>query len=198
MRTATYLFLLTTSMLIGTLTAESQPTNRPPAWVGIPVGSSKEGASPQLMTEYSTIVSKYNTTGEEWWKDFEKNISAEDRGRLEQIFKQMSPQQQATQKIAFIQATPLLKKLVPSEKEFDSWKDADVYGIWIDGKKVDNAVLNNYKNVDFDQATVSKLYGVAKQNKRYSFQVDLLTKEYYHRYYEQALAKKGSRIVFRA
>ena len=196
MSTETYRLFIATLMLISTLTSEGQSTNRPPAWVGIPIGSTKEGTSQELMTEYSTIVSKYNTTTEEWWKDFEKNISTADRARLEQIFKQMSSEQHVKQKVAFIQPPQPLKKVVPSEKEFDSWKNADVYGIWIDGKKADNAILNKYKNADFDQVTVSKLYGAAKQNKRYAYQVNLMTKEYYRAYYEQTVAKKGSIMTF--
>ena len=185
-------------MLTVSIIAKSQTPPKPPAWVGVSIGSTKEGVSQLLLSEYSTIVSKYNTTGKEWWKDFEKNILKEDRNRLEQIFKQMSSEQQATQKIAFVQPPPPLKKVNASEREFNDWKNADVYGVWIDGIKVDNAVLNKYKNTEFDQASVSKLYGVAKRNKRYSYQVTLMTREYYRKYYEQTIARGGTRMVFRA
>ena len=110
----------------------------------------------------------------------------------------MSIEQQAQQKVAFIKAPQPLKKIVPSNEEYNSWKNANVYGVWIDGKKVDNAILDKYKNMDFDQVTVSKLYGVAKHDKKYNYQVDLMTKDYYQKYYEISLAKGGSRMVFRA
>jgi bla regulator protein BlaR1 len=195
MKPGNYILPLTL-MLIVSLTVKSQTTNKPPSWVGISIGSTKEGISGALISEYSTIVSKYGTSSAGWWKDFEKNISTEDRNRLQQIFKQMNAGQQAKQKVAFIQRPQPLKKQ-PSEKALNSWKDANAYGIWINGKKVDNAVLAKYKNTDFDQATVSKLYGAAKQNKKYSYQVDLMTKDYYHNHFEQTIAKDKIQMVFR-
>jgi bla regulator protein BlaR1 len=200
MKTTISVLLLTIIMLTHSFEAKSQtnPKTQPPSWVGVSIGSTTKGVSQELMTEYSIIVSNYDTTDKEWWKNFEKTISTEDWNRLEQIFKQMSLEQQAMQKVAFIKAPSPLKKVVPSDKEFNSWKNSNVYGVWIDEKKVSNAVLNKYKSSDFDQVFVSKLYGVAKQNKKYSYQVDLMTKDYYRKYYEQSIAKGGSRLVFRA
>lgn len=199
MKTAICVLFLTTA-LTSFFNAKSQtsPKLKPPSWVGIPIGSTKEGASPELMSEYSTIVSKYGDTAEQWWIKFEKNISAEDRNRLEQIFKQMSFDQQARQKVAFIEPLPPVKKVIPTDKEFSAWKNKNVYGVWIDGKKIKNSILKNYNNTDFEQVIVSKLYGAAKQNKKYSYQVNLMTKEYYRKNYEQVTAKKGSQMVFRS
>ena len=198
MKTCISVLLLTIIFLTHSLGAKSQTNPKAkPSWVGVSIGSTTNGISKELMTKYSTIVSKYDTIGKEWWKSFEKNISPEDWKRLEQIFRQMNPKQQSMQKVAFIKSPPPLKKGVPSDKEFTSWKNPNVYGVWIDGKKIDNAILDKYKSSDFDQVLVSKLYGVAKQNKNYSYQVDLMTKDYYLIYYEQAIAKGGSRLVFR-
>ena len=200
MKTGISILLLTIMMLTHSLRAKSQinPKAKPPAWIGTSIGSTIEGVSQELMTEYLAIVSKYGTNHIEWWKNFERNISTKDRSRLEQIFKQMSIDQQTQQKVAFIKALPPLKKVVPSGKEFNSWKDVNVFGVWIDGKKIHNAGLDKYNSTDFDQVTVSKLYGVAKQNKKYSYQVNLMTKNYYRTYYEQSIAISGTRMVFRA
>ena len=199
MKQAIFIFSLFVITLGTPLIAISQsiPKIKPPSWVGIPIGSTKEGVSEKLLGEYSSIVSKYKHEGNRWWVKFEKSISKEDRERLEQIFKQMNTGQQAKQQVAFVKMNPPLKKRVPSIKEFDAWKNASIYGIWIDGKKVANAILDNYKNDDFDQVSIYKLYGAAKRNKKYSYQVDLMTKDYYQNYYEQAMAKRNSRIVFR-
>ncbi len=200
MKTAICILFLTTMALTSSFNAKSQASTqiKPPSWAGIPIGSTKDGASPELMNEYAAIVSKYGDTGEQWWTKFEKNISAEDRNRLEQIFKQMSTDQQAKQKVAFIKPAQPLKKVIPTDKEFNAWKNENVYGVWIDGKKIKNSILDNYNNTDFEQVTVSKLYGAAKQNKKYSYQVNLMTKEYYRNYYELSTAKKGNQMVFRA
>ena len=99
------LLLLIIFTLTYSIKAKSQPDPKPPPWAGIPIGSTKKGVSQELLTEYSTIVSRYVIKEKEWWKDFERNILTEDRNRLEQIFKQMSLDQQATQKVAFIKST---------------------------------------------------------------------------------------------
>lgn len=197
---AIILFLLLANiMLVNSFEARSQgnPKPKPPSWVGNSIGSTTEGVSKELMTEYATLIAKYKTPVKQWWKDFQKNISPKDRNRLEEIFKHMSLAQQAEQKVAFIKPPPPLKKVVPSGKELASWKNPKVYGVWIDGKKVSNAVLDQYENTDFHQVFISKLYGAAKHNRTYSFQLDLMTKNYYQKYYEQSIAKGGSQLVFR-
>ena len=198
MKVIILVLLLANIMLADSFEAKSQnPKVDTPSWVGISIGSTTEGVSQQLMTEYSIIVSKYKTTDKQWWKNFEKNILSKDQNRLEQIFKQMNLAQQAMQKVAFIKAPPLLKKVIPSDSEFDSWKNSKVYGVWIDGKKVSNAVLDKYKGNDFHQVFISKLHGAAKQNKNYSYQLDLMTKSYYQKYYKKSILKGGTRLVFR-
>jgi len=169
-----------------------------PAWLGASVGSTKQGASQDLMNEYADFVSKYGTTGELGWAKFEKNISNTDLQRLEQIYKKMSTSQQARQKIAFIKPPQPLKKITPTNKQINAWKNETIYGLWIDGKKTKNAALQNYVNTAFEQVTVSKLYGAAKQNKKYSYQVSLMTREYYRNYQKQAIPKHESRMVFRS
>ena len=178
--------------------SQTDTSNRPPSWVGTTVGSTKEGASQTLMSEYAQIVSKYDITGKQWWIKFKENISADDRSRLELIYKQMNVEQQRRQKVAFIKPVPALKKVVPTDKEFQAWKDKQVYGIWINGKKVGNDILDEYSNTDFEQVTVHRLYGAAKRNKIYSYQVNLMTKTYYRSYYLKTTSKKENLMVFRA
>ena len=118
------LFLTTISLTVSFNAKSQSPTeHKPPSWVGIPIGSAKEAASPELMTEYADIVSKYGDTSKQWWAKFEKNISTKDRNRLEQIFKQMSADQQARQKVAFVKPAQALRKIIPSDKEFNTWKN---------------------------------------------------------------------------
>jgi len=199
MKTCISALILTIILLTHFLEAKSQtnPNANPPGWVGVSIGSTINRISKELMSEYSVIVSNYGTTDKEWWINFEKNISQGDWNRLEQIFKQMSPVQQTIQKVAFIKNPAPLKKVVPSAKEINTWKNANVYGVWINEKKVNNAILNNYKSKDFEQVFISKLYGAAKKNRKYFYQVDLMTKDYYRKYYQQSIEAGGNRLVFR-
>jgi len=109
----------------------------------------------------------------------------------------MSVGQQSKQKVLFLKGTQPLKKIVLTSDQFTSWKNGDIYGVWIDDKKVENKMLEQYSNVDFDQFNVSKLYGAAKKGKKYSYQVNLMTKEYYLKYNKITIAESGTKMVFR-
>lgn len=200
MKTVIFSLLLTAGILTTPFHATSQSTstqNTPP-WIGISVGSTKKGAPGDLMNEYATILEKYGTTGEFWWSKFQKNISPFDQQRLEQIFKQMSAAQQSKQKVAFIKAPQPLKKVVPTDEQLKEWKNKTIYGLWIDGKRSTNSALERYTNTSFEHVAVSKLYGPAKQNKTYSYQVNLMTKDYYRKYNSQTTNKSGNKMVFRS
>lgn len=115
---------------------------------------------------------------------------------MEVIFSQMSKEQQIEQVVFFLKGNWPLPKIVPTKEHFDRFKNPDVYGIWIDKKKVPNEVLNKYKNTDFSYAWVSNLFGAAKKGKRYSFQVDLMTNEYYKEYNDKVNNEtKNTRMV---
>lgn len=63
----------------------------------------------------------------------------------------------------------------PSVKQFNAWKNASMYGIWLDDKHVSNDVLNNYAAKDIVMFNNSKLYGAAKKGRSYYYQADLYT-----------------------
>jgi hypothetical protein len=77
-----------------------------------------------------------------------------------------------------------------------SWKNAGLYGVWINDKRVKNTVLDKYSNTDFTTAYVIKLYGLAKKNVRYLYRVNLMTKDHYQQYYDKTTADAGNMMVF--
>lgn len=79
-------------------------------------------------------------------------------------------------------------KKVPSIRLLNKLKDKKTYAIWIDGKLVDNSVLNNYKNTDFAHYLGSKVYKNAR-SKRFNqpYQFSLETKKYFN----QKIAKRN-------
>ncbi len=115
--------------------------------------------------------------------DFEK-------ARLEVIYKKMSKAQQDDQDFRFYPPLAPLPKITPTKKLFDAFKDPIKYGIWIDGKKVKNSKLNNYKNTDFAEYFISKLYGKAKNTVTYKYQLDMMTIPYYKKYIDETNANK--------
>ena len=104
-----------------------------------------------------------------------------DYNRLESIFKLMSKTQQADQEFSIRPPFKPSPKTTPTEKEFESYKNPKIYGVWIDDKKVNNKVLNEYKASDFSQVFISKLYLNAQKTigYKYKYQLGLETHEYY-------------------
>ena len=163
-----------------------QDTFRPHIF-GKPIGSTKEGVSQQLLDEYTAIINKYKTVDKNWLRHFGYNITATDKQSLIDIFKQMNEEQQQKQIVGFLVPPKPFSKITPTVEQFEAFKDPKQYGVWIDEKKVDNGILSNYVNTDFDHVFISKLYANAKKDRDYNYQVNLMTKDYYEQYYQKAI-----------
>lgn len=167
------------------------------AWVGQTIGFTKEGVSDDLLKEYQALVAKYFDNDLSPAKQSD-NVTEEDRARMEEIFRQMNPEQQGKQRLAFLKPPKPLSKVVPTKTQFEKFKNAKVYGVWIDEKKVSNNILSNYSHTDFSQVFISKLYGAAKKGRTYTHQLDLMTNDHYKKYFEEASKNKRSMMVFRS
>jgi bla regulator protein BlaR1 len=158
----------------------------------------KEGVSPELMAEYSSIVSKY-APDTKAGKKFFKKVPDNDKARLEEIYKQMSLSQQRRQTILFAYPPPPLHKSKPTQKQLNLWANAKKYGVWVNEKRISNDKLIAYNPDDFGQLFMSILSPVAVRNDKFQVQVDLMTKDYYQQYLKQALADRHkSMILFRS
>lgn len=125
--------------------------------------------------------------------DFE--ITLEQRYKLEDMFKRMSREQQMQRHMVFLPPLEPSKPEPPTAAQFERWKNPDVYGVWI-GKKVANEELNKYQPSDFPWFTVSKLYGKAKEGKRYTHQVTLMTKKEFDEMNERRRKDKHYMLAF--
>ena len=162
---------------------------------GNTIGSTKEGASDELMNEYKTLVNKYLETDTNGRKNINWEIEPADRKQMETIIKQMNREQQSKQDVMFVKPFPPSTKAIPTQNQFEAFKKLGIYGIWIDGKKRKNEVLNDYANTDFSHFSVNKLYGAAKKGRSYTHQVDLMTNKYYQDYYDEAIRHKNESIL---
>ena len=157
----------------------------------------KEGVSPELMKEYENIIKANTSKTGKWMMYLAENTSLNDKNRMIAIFKMMSKKQQESVDVALVYSLNApMSKNQPTEKQFQSFKNADKFGVWIDDKKVKNSVLNNYKPEDFDNVFVSRLEGGAKIGRTYDFQIDLMTKANFAKYNKEALAKPEYDIKF--
>jgi bla regulator protein BlaR1 len=144
-----------------------------------------EGVSDALLKEYNDIAGKYEESSKKLMRHPEK-ISQADKDKMEAIFKQMSYDQQCDQTIGFTYPGPPLSPKQPTQAQIDIWKNPKKCGVWIDGKKVKNEELNNYKPADFDLAMVSNLTKKAINYKNYRYQIDLMTIAGYKKYIKEA------------
>jgi hypothetical protein len=160
----------------------------------------KEGASDDLIKEYKAIVNKYIKPDENVDDNkvrFMPPVSAEDRAHMETIFKQMSREQQAEQKLGFVKNPGPLKRIAPTRAQLTTWKNKKVYGVWIDEKHIDNAELDNAEPTEFAEYFVSRLTPAARWglNKGHSYQVNLMTTKYYDDYVKES---RKNIMVFRS
>ncbi|HEY5462116.1 MAG TPA: M56 family metallopeptidase [Hanamia sp.] len=168
---------------------QQQKDSTPNAIVGISPGSTRSGVSKELLNEYQSIIHKYKTDKNPAQYFFQK-ITPTDKNRMERIYTQMSKKQQKMQTVTFIKPPLPLPRITPTKAQMESFKNLAIYRVWINKKKVSNTILNNYTNTDFSQVFVSILYGAAKTNVNYLLQVDLMTKDYYQKYYDDKIANK--------
>jgi bla regulator protein blaR1 len=175
------IFTFSSRIMAQTDTAKAVPQKQ--------IESTTEGVSQAMLDEYQGIIDKYKEPERQFpMSRFFVRITPADQGRMEVIFKKMSKKQQDDQKYIFRPPFAPLARSVPSNEQFEAFKNSNVYGVWINDKRVSNNTLNKYDNIDFAQFDVSKLYGAAKKGRTYSYQVNMMTKEYYQKYYNQAIS----------
>ena len=159
-----------------------------------PTPSIEKGVSQTVVKEYQNIGDKYITKKN--GNIYIGSPTNEELLRLDAIFKAMSEEQQGQQRFKVILSPPHLPKDSPTEKEFESYKNPKVYGVWVDGRKIKNSVLDNYKASDFALAFVSRLYPNAQKviGYKYKFQLDLETDAYYEK--QRAEMSKKTMMLF--
>lgn len=174
--------------------------------LGINLPATKDGASKELLNEYEVIIKK-NMTKTKNGTEIIGHVTTTERNRLEIIYKQMNQNQRDETKVIFTKKIPPFKKAIPTEKQFESFKDTAKYGVWIDDKKVKNEVLAKYKAEDFSHFSISNLRYTEEMKKNvmtmfglhsmYAFQLDLMTNTYYENYYKESMAGPDYDMFYR-
>jgi hypothetical protein len=80
--------------------------------------------------------------------------------------------------VRVVEGTRKLPKKQLTNEMINDFKDDNVYGVWIDGKRIKNKDLDNYKSSHFADYNVSKLHKGAVDYGKYYFQVNLTTAKY--------------------
>ena len=149
-------------------------------------------ASQKVVDEYNSKLVLYGFTTKEGKRiKGHKELNAEEKNELGDLYMKMSKSQRMQQDIVFMPSLKgTLPKTVPSKEQFESWKNPKVYGVWIDDKKVDNSVLDKYTNTDFSYGSATYVAKNARIGKKYFMQVDLMTTAHYDKYRSETLSKQ--------
>jgi len=68
-------------------------------------------------------------------------------------------------------------KIVPTKEQMKLWQDTKEYGIWINGKRYKNTVLNTRPNTDFSYYELIKYNDEKAKAMKYQVEVGLLTND---------------------
>jgi bla regulator protein blaR1 len=148
---------------------------------GTEVPSTKEGVSQELLNEYESILSKYRNDDDKT-QPYYSYIPEKEKNRLIDIYKMMSKEQQDKQTTGFLPTPPVKEKRHPTEMQLKEWVDAKRYFVRIDGWKIKNSQLDDYKPSDFDYYDFYEPNKGATDYGKYDAQINLMTKEAYARY----------------
>lgn len=161
--------------------------------------SSGSGVSQKLMDEYEKIINKYTAasmSGGEQTRYIRENITSGDRSMLEEIYLQMTIKQRKNQRVIFWPYRDVSRS-IPTPDQFESFKDPKLYGVWIDGSRADNKVLENYSHTDFARMSISKLMKNAKNYGNHAYQLNLMTNSYFEEFRDKMSVRKGNMLMYR-
>ncbi len=139
-----------------------------------------DGATESMMQEYKA-----------WIKNFEKtrHIDNTSYRRIVAIYDIMTDAQRKSVTPYPVLPSTNLSKVEPKKPtpaQLKSWKNEKEFAIWIDGKYVPNAALDNYKLSDFVHYNGSKVYKNARSQKfPQPFQFHLYTKQGFKKHFKE-------------
>lgn len=148
-----------------------------------------DGITAEQLQEYENII---NRVKNEKGVPIVKNITDQEKQKLQELFLAMSKEQQNHQTIIFLPYPAPFEKATPTQAQLNTWKNAKVYGVWLDGKRISNSLLSNYKPTDFSHVFVSKLSKVAINYGKHYYQVEIMTNAAFEKYYNESKAKQGT------
>jgi hypothetical protein len=151
--------------------------------------NNKDGVPQELIDYYEETIknAKMTIKTRDGKEHVVTNGSKINSIRMDSIYYAMSKEQRAkATKLKFIiPSMPMVKpkKISPTDKQYELWKRPDLYGVWIDDKKINNSELNNYQPSDFVYYTASPLTKNNPNYNKYKVQLNLYTSKGYDKTY---------------
>ncbi|MDF2189813.1 M56 family metallopeptidase [Paraflavitalea sp. CAU 1676] len=132
------------------------------------------GASVEQLEQFEKLFGKDAIDGTQRKSS---KLSQEEVATIKSIYSAMNQDQRASYPPLIFTKPPGPK--TPTASQLQSWTDAKTYGLWIDGKRVNNEVLARHEPGDFAYFSSSKLAKNAVNYGKHYVQVDLYTQEHY-------------------
>jgi bla regulator protein blaR1 len=169
----------------------------PPVEKAPPPPPVERRGSSDLVKEYNILMNKYMVKNEDGTVSL-KYPALEDGKKMIALREAMSKEQADTLRFKIYYSKPLPKDFL-SKEEFEKYKNPNMYGIWLNGKKIANSALDKYNQKDLIQGFISRVYPNAqpKTGYKYKYQVDLMTEDYYNSYRKEYLVSPKFRLVRR-
>ncbi|HET9053445.1 MAG TPA: M56 family metallopeptidase, partial [Cyclobacteriaceae bacterium] len=136
---------------------------------------------------------RFKKNGERYvYYDF-TTLSKEKKQRMITLYEQFSEDQKLVNNrklhAIFLYPPNPPKKQSPTSEQMKAWADPGVYGIWLDGKRIQNEQLAAYKASDIAFSSSSRLLKNAAHYGQYKFHLNLMT----HTYFDKTYLKRSSR-----
>lgn len=129
-----------------------------------------------LESKVQTSTSGVEAEKEKYYQDAIFLIESEEKQYNQKSYSQLSE----AQKERLLYKNGPVEKRNPEHKDFESWKNKDEVAIWIDGKPVENALLESFRPVDFVWYFQSRVLPNARSEKfPQPFQVHLYQEDYF-------------------
>jgi len=135
------------------------------------------GASAEMIAEYEHLAAKGETDTFPWW---DAHVwSKDEKERMYVIYSAMTTRQRRKQDLHVPGKTKLLERKPVTDEQLKIWTDSK-YEVYIDGKRVNNEILESRASSDFDWYKSRKLSKWANDGKHQA-QIALMTKEQFAR-----------------
>jgi bla regulator protein BlaR1 len=187
--------VMTSILLLGTVLIFSEKVYAQNDSILQVIPQSKTNLDSQAIVEFDKLISKViqfdtNKAGKELVYVNLSGITDEQRNKAWEFYNGLTDEQKSKYpenikmgiKFAFTSMPPPAK-ISPTLEQMTAWADPTVYGVWLDGKRIPNAELANYKSTDIADVSVSRLMKNAIHYGRYKFQVNLMTHAYFDKTY---------------
>lgn len=148
--------------------------------------------------EVQEILSKYSKLlmGKKYF-EFNNQLSQTDKKRLNELFPLLSREEKDSLPVIVFDKKNKLEKIIPQDSQLNEFLDSEKFGVWIDGRKVNNNTLKNYSKTDFSSVNISKVSvnTISSKNPQ-PFQVNLFTHKYFEKINNEGSIQVGIRKNF--